>query len=208
MRLAKRMNLFPTPAELKALEDKYGDFVSDADVEGGRVAQRNGRPAPPDWKPYSPLLIDKTLPQLALKQYAAFESKFREGAHRTEDHIDEGTSQTEHKRLRQRDMPLPPWGVVYLYSGQKLNYKVWYLNHLRDKLEREHPDKMFVYSKDYINHALPQPTPSDQARIEKKLNRERFLTKEGFMGVKARSPADFIRRADRPSEARIAGTFN
>ena len=219
---AKNQNLFPDVEELLAFEKKYGGYVSDVDIEGSRALKKKERPPPPIWDSFFESLVnEKSIPANAeafMKEAASWYSLTKQETTAKGDAIDQlsiheqarlEASFEENQRAmideRVERMPLPPWKKVFYYSSQKLNYVNWYLQYLKEKLAKEDPHAMHMYSKNYLLQSLPDDT--DQAEKDKILHQSKFITPNGFSLYRPTPPGEFNKHPKKPSKARIEGNI-
>lgn len=216
---AKIQALFPTESQLMALERRFGDFVSDQDIEGLSL---NSTEVSNVVRSSSSLDVNNVTNSTVIQSTkdssghdrrkaptdthndAYLQTKLLESTQKKPDYIQEHIK--EHTTLRRKKAasgPIPPWGTIYGYSGQKLNYTTWQLNEMRKKKLAD-TSNSYVYSTEFSSSTFPLVDDSSAARHEEEeASRKLFRTPSGFTSGSQKSPEERYRHPNRPCTARI-----
>jgi hypothetical protein len=80
---------------------------------------------------------------------------------------------------------------VYNYSGMKMQYGAIQAEFQRKRYAKDYGKIHWTYSKDLLSGAFVLRDPETYAKEQRKINKERMLTKEGFQWPKAKQPIEF-----------------
>ena len=98
---------------------------------------------------------------------------------------------SSYRRKEREEGPLPPWGKVFSYSGQKLNYNTWLLGEMqKDRINDN--NNAYVYSKEFSSLSFPLVEPSKP--VDKNF--------QPFYSANYINPEDKYRHPLKPSLAR------
>jgi hypothetical protein len=97
------------------------------------------------------------------------------------------------------NQPLPK---IFLYAGQRENFKEKAWNQLREKIGKDH-NATYTFSKDFMSQNI---SAVDEAQVDKqqaKEERAAWLTQKGFQYPKPKSIKELLSHPKKPSNARI-----
>lgn len=226
LKSTKSFDMYPSAESLNTLELLYGEAISIADLDGtAEEAARENRRKKAEAK-VAEVSQEVTVERVEQRQARVRPKRCMETdcwndsfvehlqTRESKDFLEE---QREMKRkaweamlvrTQERDRQLtatllsafgkdPSKCKVYMYSQQRLNYKVAANNELKKQLAKS-KDATFTYNKEFNSQ-----TVSPLIEGAKEGDRQDWLTPSGFLYPKPKSRAELITHPKKPSDARI-----